>query len=80
MIDQWIQASEISDYLYCNRSWWLKRRKGVQTVQTREIQRGVGHHQKHGRLLQQSLWAKRVAYMLLFVVVAYITFQILSTA
>jgi hypothetical protein len=80
MSEKWIRASEISDYLYCRRSWWLKRSKRLQTVQTREILQGNQHHGKHGRLLMQSIWAKRAAYVLLFVIVAYVTFQILLSA
>ena len=80
MSDQWIRASEISDYVYCSRSWWLKRVQGHRSQNVREMQQGTRYHQKHGRFLQQSIWAKRLAYALLFCMVAFITFQILMSS
>lgn len=77
MSEKWIQASEVADFVYCNRSWWLKRSRGVGPGQTKQIVRGNAHHKKHGRMLHQSLWARRTAYALLFVAVAYVTFHIL---
>jgi CRISPR/Cas system-associated exonuclease Cas4 (RecB family) len=77
MSDNWVKASEISSYVYCRRSWWLKRKQGATSQNVRELQVGNRHHQEHGRLVWQSLWARRVAYALLFLVVAFMTFQIL---
>lgn len=77
MSEKWIQASEVADYIYCNRSWWLKRSQGLHPGQTRQIVHGKSHHERHGRILQQSIWARRAAYALLFIVVAFLTFQIL---
>jgi CRISPR/Cas system-associated exonuclease Cas4 (RecB family) len=72
-----IQASEIGDYVYCRRSWWLRQAKGYAPQNMRELQAGQQFHQAHGRSLQQSSWLRRLAYVLLFVTVTYITFQIL---
>jgi CRISPR/Cas system-associated exonuclease Cas4 (RecB family) len=80
MSDQWIRASELSDYLYCRRSWWLKRVRGHASKNVRELQSGTRYHEKHGRFLQRSIWAKRLAYALLFCMVAFITFQILMNS
>ena len=78
MSDLWIQASEISSYVYCRRSWWLKRKKGVTSQNVRELRAGTQHHQQHGKLVWQTIWTRRLAYGLLFVFVAFLTFQILS--
>ncbi|MCA9930488.1 MAG: hypothetical protein KC419_18520 [Anaerolineales bacterium] len=77
MSDKWVQASEIADYVYCRRSWWLKRVNGYSSQNVRELSSGTRFHQQHGRFLQRSIWAKRLAYALLFCTVAFITFQIL---
>jgi CRISPR/Cas system-associated exonuclease Cas4 (RecB family) len=73
---QWIRASEISTYIYCHRAWWLKRKHGVQSQNVQELERGIQHHQRHGRTVWQSLWARRLAYLLLFIVVAYFAYQL----
>lgn len=77
MSDHWIRASEVSDYVYCRRSWWLKRAKGVASANVRQIEQGNRFHQQHGRSVAQAIWARRLAYALLFCVVAFVTFQIL---
>ena len=78
MSDQWIRASEIGDYLYCRRSWWLKRSRGVASQNVRELKRGSQHHQEHGQLVQQSVWLRRAAYLLIFVVVALVTYSLVG--
>lgn len=77
MSDYWVKASEISSYVYCRRSWWLKRKQGVTSKNVRELRDGNSHHNQHGKLVWQSLWTKRLAYVLLFVFVAFMTFQML---
>lgn len=78
MSDQWIRASEIGDYLYCRRSWWLKRSRGIASQNVRELARGDQHHQQHGQLVQQSVWLRRAAYLLIFVVVALVTYSLVG--
>lgn len=75
----WIRASEIGDYVFCRRAWWLKRVRGVAPQNVRQLEAGTAHHQQHGRLVQRSIWAKRAAYAVLFVAVALLVFQLLST-
>lgn len=74
---KWIRASEIADYVYCRRAWWLQCLRGFRSQNVRELNDGNQYHQQHGRLVQQSIWARRLAYVLLFIVVAVVTFQIL---
>jgi hypothetical protein len=78
MSDQWIRASEISNYVYCRRAWWLQRAQGYASANVQEINRGVQHHQQHGRLHFQAVWGKRMAYILLFSLVAFVTFHMLA--
>ncbi len=78
MSDHWIRASEIGDYLYCRRSWWLKRSRGIAAQNVRELQQGNRHHQQHGQKVQQSIVLRRAAYALIFVVVALVTFALMS--
>lgn len=78
MSERWIRASEIGDYLYCRRSWWLKRNQGVASQNVRALRQGTQHHKAHGQLVQQSIWMRRAAYVLIFLVVALATYQFMS--
>ena len=80
MSEKWIRASEIADYAYCSRSWWLKRVRNHSSANVKELKRGTVHHKQHGRLLQRSIWSQRLAYALIFAVIAVITFQLLMNA
>ena len=77
MSDKWIRASEISNYVYCRRAWWLQRVQGHASENMRELDQGTRYHQAHGRSLAGAIWTRRLAYLLLFVLVAYVTFQFL---
>lgn len=75
---RWIRASEIGEYVYCRRAWWLRRAQGVETQNVRELRDGSKYHQQHGRLWQRAIWARRLAYAVLFSVVAFVIFQALT--
>ena len=77
MSDYWIRASEISNYVYCRRSWWLKRQRGAASRNVRELKRGTDYHQQHGRTVWQAVWLRRLAFVALFVLLAFITFQLM---
>lgn len=79
MSDQWIRASEISNYVYCRRAWWLQRAQGRAAENVRELTVGTHYHQQHGRSLVYAIWGRRLAYVLLFVLVAFVTFQLLMS-
>lgn len=78
MSDQWIRASEISNYVYCRRAWWLQRAQERVSANVQEIRQGAQYHQQHGRLLFQAVWGRRLAVVLLFTLIAFITFQMLA--
>lgn len=80
MSDEWIRASELSEYVYCRRSWYLRQVRGYASTNIRQMQAGTQFHQQHGQQVQKSVWLQRMAYALLFIVVALITFQLLMSA
>lgn len=44
-----IRASEIGQYAYCARAWWLARVKGYPSTNVAAMQRGVKVHRTHGQ-------------------------------
>jgi CRISPR/Cas system-associated exonuclease Cas4 (RecB family) len=77
MSDQLIRASEIAEYVYCHRAWWLRRAAGYSSENVYELARGNVHHQGHGRLVQRSHWGQRLAIILLFIAVSLTVFAVL---
>jgi len=47
--DRFISASELGEYAYCRRAWWLRAVQGV-TTQTEGKRFSAGHaaHRRHG--------------------------------
>jgi CRISPR/Cas system-associated exonuclease Cas4 (RecB family) len=62
---QWIKASEIGEYLYCQRAWWLRRELGVHSQNVRELEAGSQYHEAHGRLVDRARYGRQVAIALL---------------
>ncbi len=57
--DRIIRASEIGEYVYCHRAWWLHHVQGVASANRAEMQAGVTRHLHHGRAVQRAvLWTR----------------------
>lgn len=80
MSDKWIRASEINEYVYCRRAWWLKRVGGYATQNVHELAAGTAYHQEHGRIVQRATLTQRLAYALVFITISFIVFTALTQA
>lgn len=49
-----IRASEVGDYVYCARSWWLRRVAGLEPAGHERRERGTALHRRHGRAVAGS--------------------------
>jgi len=70
-----IRASEIGDWCFCRRAWYLANRKAQPSLmQIERRQAGTAYHERHGRALVQprrkSDTEKLVLLVLLLLVVA----------
>ncbi len=55
-----IRASEVAEYVYCARAWWLRRVAGLEPEGRERRAMGSARHVAHGRLVALSgiaLWA-----------------------
>jgi CRISPR/Cas system-associated exonuclease Cas4 (RecB family) len=50
--DPIIRASEISQYSFCARAWWLGRVKGYRSSNLAAMQQGGAQHRAHGRAVE----------------------------
>lgn len=62
-----IRASEIGEYVFCHRAWWLRHVQGYQSANVRELAEGAAAHATHGRLVSAASGLRALA-ILLFVV------------
>ena len=49
-----IRASEIGEYVFCHRAWWLRQVQGYASANTRQLEAGTATHARHGRLVGLS--------------------------
>ncbi len=61
-----IRASEIGEYLYCRRAWWLRHVQGLESANEPMMAEGTEAHAGHGRLVGAAA-ALRALALLLFV-------------
>jgi hypothetical protein len=64
-----IRASEIGQYAYCARAWWLGNVEGLPSGHRQEMTAGEAVHQRHGRGVRTSLTLSRLAYGVLLLAV-----------
>lgn len=70
MSERIIRASEVGQYLFCARAWWLGAIEGVSPSNVRELEAGSGAHARHGRTVALAGLAQRLAIGLLLIGVA----------
>lgn len=63
--DPVIRASEIGQYEYCARAWWLGRVLGYRSHNVEEMAAGVKEHVSHGQQVVSYRHWRRLAYLLL---------------
>jgi hypothetical protein len=59
--DRIIRASEIGQYDFCAKAWWLGSIEGVQPSNIRELQAGTAAHEQHGRQVQHASQMQMIA-------------------
>ncbi|MEA3346136.1 MAG: hypothetical protein U9Q78_07850 [Chloroflexota bacterium] len=64
MSDQIIRASEVEQYAYCARAWWLNRVQGLTPANGEELDRGRNFHNQHGGAVAASRRLRRWALIL----------------
>lgn len=76
MTERWIRASDIGEYLYCQRAWWY-RLQGKDSANVEELALGSRAHARHGRGLLWTNWQRMFAYALIFAALVLLALQAL---
>jgi hypothetical protein len=77
--DDLLRASEISQYVYCARAWWLGQVRGYRSANVAAMQQGMARHRRHGRAVVGYHRLRRLAAaLLLLAVVALAAWLLLS--
>jgi hypothetical protein len=63
--DRVIRASEIGQYEYCARAWWLRQVLGYHSHNVEEMAAGAEEHASHGRQVVSCHRWRGLAYLLL---------------
>ncbi len=75
-----IKASEIAEYVYCGRAWWLRVEVGYTPLAIDRQARGTRYHAQHGATVAGAERARRIALGLLFLAVSAFVFWLIRTA
>jgi hypothetical protein len=60
-----IRASEIGEYVFCHRAWWLRHTRGLASANVRELAAGTALHAGHGRRVAVAGALRGLAVLLL---------------
>lgn len=64
-VERILRASEIGEYVFCHRAWWLHRVKGLESANRAQMLSGVALHVDHGLSIQRAGRLQRGAFVLL---------------
>lgn len=59
-----LRASEVGEYVYCARAWWLGSVEGLPSAHQAELAAGLFFHRLHGAQVRRSIVLTRLAYLL----------------
>lgn len=61
---QVVRASEIGQYVYCARAWWLGSVLGYESANVQAMESGIAAHEAHGQAVEVYHQRRRLAFVL----------------
>jgi hypothetical protein len=78
MSDRVIRASEIGQYDFCAKAWWLASIEGVPPSNVGELQSGAAAHAEHGRQVRRAAQLQLMAIGLVMLGVIVLVLTVLA--
>ena len=72
-----ITASEIGNYLYCQRSWWYQA-QGLASEKVEELAKGSQAHNLHGNRFRRARQIRLAGWLLLSLALILFALQLFS--
>lgn len=60
-----IRASELAQFAYCARGWWLTAVQGIEPGNVAQLEAGMARHTRHGRQVMSYHRLRRLGYAML---------------
>ena len=64
------KASEIGEFVYCNRAWWLHHIEGLEGTNRAALDAGRAQHARHGASVRRAAQLKRGALVVIAAAIA----------
>jgi hypothetical protein len=65
--DEIIRASEVGEYVHCNRAWWLGHVQGVENANRAVMEAGTARHREHGQRVWRAAFMQNLALWLVMI-------------
>jgi hypothetical protein len=72
-----IRASEIGEYVHCERAWWLGRVQGVENKNRAWMDAGTEWHRAHGQRVWRATMMQYAALVLVAIALGAVVLLIL---
>ena len=73
-----IRASEVGQYVFCARAWWLGQVMGYRSTNVEAMAQGTAGHRAHGRIVERHLRLRRLATgLVLLALIALLAWMLL---
>ncbi len=56
------RASEVAEFVYCQRAWWLHQVQGHAPQNLARLEQGTRAHEAYGRQVRGAAWVRRLAW------------------
>lgn len=77
MQENLIRASEVAEYVYCHRAWWLRHVQGVDSANRQALDAGRKAHGRHGRRVAGAALAGLLALALIALAIGLLVIAVL---
>jgi hypothetical protein len=67
--DEIIRASEVGEYVHCNRAWWLGHVQGVENANRAVMEAGTARHREHGQRVWRAALMQNAALWLIVIAI-----------